>query len=253
MNQNGETVEFGAAACVLTTGTFLNGKIKLGDSSFDGGRSYRNSIDWEPPTNKVSRLFEEKGIERIRLRTGTPPRLDKNTVDYSVLELQPSEEFLDPFHLLHRKNLREGRPINNEQHIDCYLAQTNSETKKIVMDNIHLLPDYKEAKPPRYCPSIDAKYMRFKDRESHNIWLEPESNSNNVLFPNGLSTGFPLSIQARIVNSMKGLERAKILRPAYAVEYDCVNPQQLHNTLELKKVPGLFLAGQLNGTTGKQD
>ena len=192
----------------------------------------------------------------VRLRTGTPPRLNKHTIDYSKCIKQEVDEEYTAMHLGNRKLLK--TQFNQNEQIECYLTQTTLKTKEIVLSHLDRLPDYKteegiEAKPPRYCPSIDAKIRRFQDKDQHYIWLEPESQLNNVLFPNGLSTGFPLDIQEKIVESITGLENAEILRPAYSVEYDCVNPKQLKPTLELEKISGLFLAGQINGTTGYEE
>jgi len=245
-----------ADALVLTTGTFLNGRILLGKEIFQGGRYHRKEHSWEPPVNKISRLFNELDIKRIRLRTGTPPRLDGNTINYSACIKQDTEDSYIPMHINHRYNLFEE--YNKTKKINCFLTHTTERTKEIVFSNLEQLPDYfesgeKESLPPRYCPSIDAKIRRFTDKASHQIWLEPESSSTNIVFPNGLSTGFPLEVQEMIVNSLVGLENTKIVRPAYSVSYDCVDPRQLKPTLEMQAVEGIYLAGQINGTTGYEE
>lgn len=245
--------------CVITTGTFLNGVIRSGKDSFQGGRKLRKAEGFEPASTKLAMTFDRIGFEKLRLATGTPPRLSKDSIDFSRLELHQSEDF-SSFHLGFSNRTT---PFNRL--IGCHLAKTNDLTKKIILENLHELPDTNRNNPihkiseiqtqitPRYCPSIETKYMQFQDKPYHQIWFEPEGLNSNIIFPNGLSTGFSLPIQKLIINSIEGLENAEVIKSAYQVEYDCIDPKELRPSLETKKVDGLFLAGQINGTTGYEE
>jgi tRNA uridine 5-carboxymethylaminomethyl modification enzyme len=233
---------FGAAAIVLTTGTFLRGLIHIGDCQIPAGRV------GEAPALGLSRMLERAGFTLGRLKTGTPPRLDGTTIDWAALEMQPGDEPPEPFSTLTAR-------ITNRQ-IECAITRTSAATHAVVRDNVHRSPMYSgqiKSRGPRYCPSIEDKIMRFGDREGHQIFLEPEGLDDTTVYPNGISTSLPEEVQAAVVASIPGLQRARLVRSGYAIEYDHVDPRELMPSLETRRVPGLFLAGQINGTTGYEE
>ncbi|HMB48568.1 MAG TPA: tRNA uridine-5-carboxymethylaminomethyl(34) synthesis enzyme MnmG [Afifellaceae bacterium] len=231
-----------AAATVLTTGTFLRGLIHIGDQTMPAGRA------GEAPSLGLSQALENAGIRLARLKTGTPPRLDGRTIDWTVLERQAGDEPPEPFSMLTER-------ITTPQ-IDCHITRTTAQTHRIVADNIGRSAMYSgriESAGPRYCPSIEDKIVRFAEKESHQIFLEPEGLDDPTVYPNGISTSLPADVQEAFVRSIPGLERCTIMRPGYAIEYDHVDPRDLHPSLECAKLPGLYLAGQINGTTGYEE
>jgi len=232
---------YNACAVVLTTGTFLKGLIHIGHKNHSGGRQDEEAVQ------SLSEFLKNCGLELIRLKTGTPPRLLRQSLDFSKMEYQASDEL---------NHLFEFEPHKVEHKIGCYITHTNSRTHDIIRENAHLSPIYTghiKGTPPRYCPSIEDKIARFKDKESHHVFVEPESAFTDEMYPNGLSTAMPLEAQEKYIRSIVGFENAVIVRPGYAIEYDAVLPHQLYHSLEVKKVSGLFLAGQINGTTGYEE
>jgi len=227
---------------VLTTGTFLGGLIHIGDQRFSAGRLGDAAIEG------LTQELYQKELRLGRLKTGTPPRLDKRTIDWMSLEQQSGDLNAVPFSILNTQV--------KQQQVNCAIARTNEKTHDIIRENLHRSPMFSgqiESKGPRYCPSIEDKIVRFADKDSHQIFLEPEGDDHAEVYPNGISTSLPIDVQWKFLRSMKGLEQVNIIRPGYAIEYDYVDPTELRPTLECKKVPGLFHAGQINGTTGYEE
>jgi len=255
--EDGTTMELEARAVVITTGTFLRGVLMLGHERYSGGRHLRDSEQVEPPSEGLAHTLARFQFPLGRLKTGTPPRLDGTTINWDVCKEQPSENPATPFsHILQFRGEQPPR-VAADTLIKCAQSATNDETHKLVMEYAHTLPIYDgmegKGNGPRYCPSIFKKVQRFPERQSHNCFLEPEGLNTDIVYPNGMSGPYPEEIQLKIMRSMKGLEEVEIVRPGYDVEYDFVNPTSLMHTLETKTIGGLYLAGQICGTTGYEE
>ena len=236
-------LKFRAKAVILTVGTFLAGKIHIGLDNYTGGRA------GDPASIMLADRLRDLGLRVDRLKTGTPPRLDARTINFDILAKQHGDEVLPVFSFM-------GSVDQHPRQIPCYITHTNEQTHEIIRGGLDRSPMYTgviEGIGPRYCPSIEDKVMRFADRNSHQIYLEPEGLTSNEVYPNGISTSLPFDVQMDIVNSMKGLEKTRIIKPGYAIEYDYFDPRDLKPTLETKAIKGLFFAGQINGTTGYEE
>ncbi len=236
-------IQFEAAAVVLTTGTFLGGRIHVGLSNYEGGRA------GDPPSNDLARRLRELPFRVGRLKTGTPPRLDGRSIDYSKLVEQPGDDPAPVFSYL-------GRAEEHPRQVSCWITRTNARTHDIIRSGLDRSPMYTgviEGVGPRYCPSVEDKIMRFADKPSHQIFLEPEGLNTHEIYPNGISTSLPFDIQFQLVRSIAGLENAHLTRPGYAIEYDFFDPRDLLYSLQNRYLQGLFFAGQINGTTGYEE
>ncbi|SFV60347.1 tRNA uridine 5-carboxymethylaminomethyl modification enzyme GidA [hydrothermal vent metagenome] len=236
-------LSFMANQVILTSGTFLGGIIHIGNKNFQGGRA------GDMPANALAKKLKNYGLITGRLKTGTPPRLDGKTIDFSILEKQTGDSPRPVFSYMNTQDI-------HPKQVNCYITHTNTNTHKIIKNNFNLSPvktGVVTSKSPRYCPSIEDKVDRFSEKESHQIFVEPEGLNTNEIYPNGIATSMPFEVQYQLIRSIKGFENAKITRPGYVIEYDYFNPNGLNPTLETKNIKGLFFAGQINGTTGYEE
>ena len=234
--------KYNVKAIILATGTYLKGRIYVGDNIIDSGP------DGVAASNKLSEIVRNLGINIIRFKTGTPARVNKRSIDFSVMEIQENDENIEPF------SFETEKPVENK--VNCYLTYTNEETHKLIRENLDLSPMFRgeiEGKGPRYCPSIEDKVVRFSDKERHQIFIEPIGLNTNEMYIQGMSSSMPEELQIKFYRTIKGLENCEFTRSAYAIEYDSIEAFELKNTLELKKIEGLYGAGQINGTSGYEE